>query len=112
MLVVDDDLDMLHLIGLRLSTAGYEVNTADSGESALASFRLHRPQMVITDLRMGEMDGLMLFDHLEDVDTPDDLNSDTIPRISATILGARPRLGSSSSRRRGRLIRARPSASI
>lgn len=64
-LVVDDDLDMLHLIGLRLSAAGYDVDQAESGESALQSFRTHRPQMVITDLRMGGMDGLMLFEHLQ-----------------------------------------------
>ena len=55
-LVVDDDPDMLHLISLRLSAAGYQVSAADSGEAALLSFREQRPQMVITDLRMGKMD--------------------------------------------------------
>ena len=44
-LVVDDDPDMLHLISLRLSAAGYQVSAADSGEAALLSFREQRPQM-------------------------------------------------------------------
>lgn len=63
-LVVDDDHDLLHLIGLRLSAAGYEVLQASSGEAALPLFREQRPQLVITDLRMGEMDGMTLFNHL------------------------------------------------
>ena len=60
-LVVDDDLDLLHLISVRLKAAGYEVLQAVSGELALGIFREHRPQLVITDLRMEEMDGLTLF---------------------------------------------------
>ena len=37
-LVVDDVPDLLRLIGLRLSAAGYAVQAADSGEAALALF--------------------------------------------------------------------------
>ncbi|HXZ92029.1 MAG TPA: sigma 54-interacting transcriptional regulator [Burkholderiales bacterium] len=61
-LLVDDDKDLLQLIAMRLSAAGYAVATADSGESALASLAVSRPQLVITDLRMHGMDGLALFD--------------------------------------------------
>jgi two-component system response regulator GlrR len=61
-LLVDDDKDLLQLIAMRLSGAGYVVATADSGESALASLTVSRPQLVITDLRMQGMDGLALFD--------------------------------------------------
>jgi two-component system response regulator GlrR len=61
-LLVDDDKDLLQLIAMRLSAAGYAVATADSGESALASLAVSRPQLVITDLRMQGMDGLALFD--------------------------------------------------
>ena len=64
-LVVDDDHDMLQLIVMRLKASGYEVSEADSGEAALLRFHEQRPQMVITDLRMGEMDGLALFDRLQ-----------------------------------------------
>ncbi|MGE5131214.1 MAG: sigma 54-interacting transcriptional regulator [Sphingomonadaceae bacterium] len=61
-LLVDDDKDLLQLIAMRLSAAGYSVATADSGESAMASLTVSRPQIVITDLRMQGMDGLALFD--------------------------------------------------
>ena len=60
-LLVDDDPDLLKLISLRLTSAGYRVRTADSGESALAALAIARPAAVITDLRMPGIDGLALF---------------------------------------------------
>lgn len=63
-LIVDDDADLLHLIGVRLSVAGYEVIPAASGPEALDRFRTERPQAVITDLRMDGMDGHALFARL------------------------------------------------
>jgi two-component system response regulator GlrR len=61
-LLVDDDPDLLKLISLRLTSAGYRVRTADSGETALAALAIARPAAVITDLRMPGMDGLALFE--------------------------------------------------
>lgn len=61
-LVVDDDPDLLRLMQIRLSAAGYVVATAGSAEQALAHFAVARPQLVVTDLRMGAMDGIALFD--------------------------------------------------
>jgi two-component system response regulator GlrR len=63
-LVVDDDPDLLHLIGIRLSVAGYAVTQASSGEEALERFHADHPQAVITDLRMDGMDGHALFARL------------------------------------------------
>lgn len=82
-LVVDDDLDLLHLIGLRLAAAGYEVMQAESGEEAILRFRAGRPQLVITDLRMGGMDGLALFAQLQ-------AEAPTIPVIILTAHGTIP----------------------
>lgn len=82
-LIVDDDPDMLHLIGFRLTAAGYQVSQAESGEAALLNFRQQRPQLVITDLRMGEMDGLTLFDHLQK-------EAPTMPVIILTAHGTIP----------------------
>lgn len=65
-LVVDDDPDLLHLIGVRLSVAGYDVSQAGSGEEALERFRADHPQAVITDLRMDGMDGHALFARLHE----------------------------------------------
>src|SRR5580765_4253778 len=61
-LLVDDDPDLLKLISMRLSSAGYRVRTADSGETALASIAVERPATVITDLRMPGIDGMQLFE--------------------------------------------------
>jgi two-component system response regulator GlrR len=61
-LLVDDDPDLLKLITLRLTSAGYHVRTADSGETALASIAVERPATVITDLRMPGIDGMQLFE--------------------------------------------------
>jgi two-component system response regulator GlrR len=63
-LVVDDDPDLLHLINVRLSVAGYDVVMASSGLQALEQFRTNHPQAVITDLRMDGMDGHALFARL------------------------------------------------
>lgn len=63
-LVVDDDPDLLDLIGMRLSAAGCSVVLAASGEEALRAFRSERPRAVITDLRMDGMDGHALFERL------------------------------------------------
>src|SRR5487761_2441190 len=61
-LLVDDDPDLLKLISLRLTSAGYRVRTADCGETALAAVAVERPAAVITDLRMPGIDGLQLFE--------------------------------------------------
>lgn len=82
-LVVDDDQDMLHLIGMRLGAAGYRVTEAESAEAALACFRKSRPQMVLTDLRMGQMDGLALFEHIQ-------REAPTMPVIILTAHGTIP----------------------
>jgi len=63
-LVVDDDPDLLALIGMRLTAAGYEVALAASGAEALELFRAERPRAVVTDLRMDGMDGHALFRRL------------------------------------------------
>jgi len=65
-LLVDDDPDLLQLITLRLSSAGYRVTTAASGEEALGKLAARRPDVVITDLRMDGMDGLALFERIRD----------------------------------------------
>lgn len=63
-LVVDDDQDLLRLVSIRLQAAGFDVATAESGERALAMLSAATPQVVVTDLRMGGMDGMTLFDQI------------------------------------------------
>ena len=60
-MIVDDDQGLLRLLSMRLESAGYQVESATSGEQALSQLPLLRPQVVITDLRMEGMDGMELF---------------------------------------------------
>ncbi len=61
-LVVDDDPSLLRLLSLRLESAGYEVEAVESAEKALACLASFQPYLIITDLRMGGMDGMALFE--------------------------------------------------
>ena len=82
-LLVDDDKDLLQLIAMRLSAAGYNVNAAESGEAALASLAVARPQVVVTDLRMQGMDGMALFDAIH-------RDSPSLPVVILTAHGTIP----------------------
>jgi len=64
-LLVDDEPGLLKLISLRLTSAGLDVKTAQSAEEAIAVLPSYLPQLVITDLRMGAMDGMDLFNHIQ-----------------------------------------------
>lgn len=64
LLVVDDDADMLRLLTMRLTGAGYRVSTATSAEAALTQLDIERPQLVLSDVRLPGRDGLALFDDI------------------------------------------------
>ena len=55
-LCVDDDIDLLDLLRRHLEKGGYAVETASSGEEGLAKFKQHRPDLIIVDLMMEEID--------------------------------------------------------
>src|SRR5258705_7155846 len=82
-LLVDDDKDLLQLIAMRLSATGYNVNAVESGEAALASLAVSRPQVVVTDLRMQGMDGMALFDAIH-------RDSPSLPVVILTAHGTIP----------------------
>lgn len=56
-LVVDDDLDTLTLIGLTLQRRGFTVIKAQSGPEALDKLNIDLPDLVIVDVMMPHMDG-------------------------------------------------------
>ena len=82
-LLVDDDADLLRLLSLRMKTAGYTVSTAASGNEALSVLAMEHPSLVITDLKMDEMDGMALLDAIRR-DYP------TLPVIILTAHGSIP----------------------
>jgi two-component system response regulator GlrR len=64
-LVVDDDPGLLRLLSIRLRSEKYEVEPADSAARALSVIAGFRPDLVVTDLRMAQMDGLALLKELK-----------------------------------------------
>lgn len=56
-LIVDDDIDSLKLIGLMLQRQGYEITAASSGAQALAKASSEAPDLIILDVMMPDMDG-------------------------------------------------------
>jgi len=63
-LIVDDDTDALEVFRTRLTHGGYEVETAESAEEALARVSSFAPGLVVTDIRMSGMSGLELLERL------------------------------------------------
>lgn len=61
LLLVDDDPSLLKLLGMRLTSEGFNVTTAESGQEALRLLMREKINLVISDLRMDEMDGMALF---------------------------------------------------
>jgi len=56
-LVVDDDSECLGLLVDILTSEGYNVTSADTGERALASIAARSPELILLDIRMPSMDG-------------------------------------------------------
>lgn len=82
-LLVDDDTALLRLLSIRLRNAGFDIETVLSAEQALLNLDEFRPQLVITDLRMGDMDGMTLFEVIH-------RNRPTLPVIILTAHGTIP----------------------
>ncbi|MFN2767871.1 response regulator, partial [Escherichia coli] len=60
LLLVDDDPGLLKLLGMRLTSEGFPIVTAESGQEALKLLLKEKIDLVISDLRMDEMDGMAL----------------------------------------------------
>lgn len=56
-LVVDDELDMLMVIKLRLEASGYEVITATDGLDGLNAARRVKPDLIVLDIMLPKMNG-------------------------------------------------------
>jgi two-component system, OmpR family, response regulator MtrA len=57
-LIADDDADILLLVRAVLERSGHEVVAASDGAEALASVRARKPDLVVLDIAMPEVDGL------------------------------------------------------
>jgi two-component system alkaline phosphatase synthesis response regulator PhoP len=57
-LLVDDEQDILEIVGYNLSQEGYKIVTASNGKEAIAVAKKERPHLIIMDVMMPEMDGM------------------------------------------------------
>ena len=57
-LLVDDEPDILEIVGYNLSAEGYEVSTAKNGAEGVAKAKKKKPHLIILDVMMPEMDGI------------------------------------------------------
>ena len=67
-LVVDDEKKMRHILQLMLEREGFKAEQAENGKVALAMLKEKRFNLVITDLKMPEMDGMSLLDEAKKID--------------------------------------------
>jgi len=59
-LLIDDDTSLRRVTEYNLSSAGFTVFGAASGREGLALFQKHEPDLVITDVQLGDLDGLQI----------------------------------------------------
>ena len=66
-LLVDDELDILEIVGYNLSQEGYQIITATNGKEAIAKAKKEIPQLIIMDVMMPEMDGMEACEKIRDM---------------------------------------------
>ena len=81
-LVADDESHILHVVSLKLRNAGYRVLTARDGQEALEMAQQERPDLLITDYHMPQLNGLELCRRLKQ-----DAKTTGIPAIMLTARG-------------------------
>ena len=64
-LVVEDNIDNYELVRFMLERAGYEVFLAMNGRDGVAAARLQKPDLILMDLTMPEMDGWLAAERLK-----------------------------------------------
>ena len=69
-LLVDDEPGIRKVLSITLADSGHSVTTAENGEDALHRFREQRPDIVLTDIKMPDMDGIELLRHIK-AEAPD-----------------------------------------
>ena len=57
-LLVDDEKDILEIVGYNLAQEGYQISTASNGKEAVIKAKKELPQLIILDVMMPEMDGI------------------------------------------------------
>ncbi|HMC01450.1 MAG TPA: response regulator transcription factor [Flavobacteriaceae bacterium] len=66
-LLVDDEPDILEIVGYNLSAEGYQIVTATNGADAVKKAKKEKPQLIILDVMMPEMDGIEACEHIRNI---------------------------------------------
>jgi DNA-binding NtrC family response regulator len=64
-LLIDDEKDILDVVSMTLSDAGFTVRTAEDGLLGLEACQDFQPHIAITDIRMPRMNGIELLEHIK-----------------------------------------------
>ena len=80
-LLVDDDASLLRVTEYNLSSAGFKVVSAKSGKEGIEAFQDNQPDLVITDVQLGDMNGIELLKQFKE-QAPD------VPVIIITAFGS------------------------
>ena len=84
-LIMDDDLAMQTVLEIALREAGYHVILASDGQEGIEKIRRLKPDLVVSDIMMPQMDGVEAF-HL----IKEQLQDDGIPIFIMTALNRKP----------------------
>lgn len=74
-LLVDDEPDILEIVGYNLSNEGYQISTAKNGQEAVSKAKKEQPHLIIVDVMMPEMDGIEACEQIR-----------KIPELSETVI--------------------------
>jgi two-component system alkaline phosphatase synthesis response regulator PhoP len=71
-LIVDDEPDILEILSYNLSNEGYNIETADNGVNAVKIAKKIKPQLIILDVMMPEMDGIEACEQIRKIKSLED----------------------------------------
>ena len=102
-LIVDDDGDVLQMLGKRLTASGYSVITANNGEDAIGLALLQRPDIIILDVLMPDMEGEEVAAKLKEYS-----RTKNVPVIFITALFSKTEGEKYSSKAAGKIVFVKP----
>ncbi|MBN1807070.1 MAG: response regulator [Sedimentisphaerales bacterium] len=72
-LIVDDEVHIIHVVSIKLRNNGYEVISADNGAEAYELACREKPDIIVSDFQMPVMSGLELVEKLRNCDATEDI---------------------------------------
>lgn len=79
-LVIEDDIDIIELVNMILTRAGYEVTACENGRDAIAAIKQIRPHLILLDLMLPGMDGKSI---VNEMSKDEEINSTSVLILSA-----------------------------